>query len=143
MKQIEVVAGIICDGHSSEQQPIPHSAGIKFLATQRGYGDQKGGWEFPGGKMEPGETPQQALARELKEELAVDVTVGEFLCTVEHDYPTFHLTMHCYFCTLATGCAPKLLEHEAARWLTRTELHSVNWLPADVKVVDSLERHLA
>ena len=135
MKRIEVVAGIICDG-------APHSAGTRFFATQRGYGEQKDGWEFPGGKMESGETPEQALARELKEELAIDVNVGEFLCTVEHDYPAFHLTMHCYFCTLADGNIPTLLEHEAARWLTRAELHAVNWLPADVKVVESLEKHL-
>jgi 8-oxo-dGTP diphosphatase len=90
--------------------------------------------------MESGETPEQALARELKEELAIDVNVGEFLCTVEHDYPAFHLTMHCYFCTLADGNTPTLLEHEAARWLARAELHAVNWLPADVKVVEALEK---
>jgi 8-oxo-dGTP diphosphatase len=132
VKSIEVVAGIICDG-------TPHSAETRFLATQRGYGDYKDGWEFPGGKMEPGETPQQALARELKEELAIDVNVGEFLCTVEHDYPTFHLTMHCFYCTIASGKAPMLLEHEAARWLSPAELHSVDWLLADVKVVESLE----
>lgn len=132
MKSIEVVAGIICDG-------APRSTGTRYFATQRGYGEQKDGWEFPGGKMEPGETPQLALARELKEELAIDVNVGDFICTVEYDYPAFHLTMHCYFCTLADGCTPTLLEHEAARWLTRAELHSVNWLPADIKVVAALE----
>ena len=88
--------------------------------------------------MEPGETRQQALARELKEELAIDVEVGDFLCTVEHDYPTFHLTMHCFFCTIAGGKAPELLEHEAARWLRHDELGSVNWLPADVKVIEAL-----
>ena len=136
MKRIEVVAGIICDGHSSD----PHSADIKFLATQRGYGEQKDFWEFPGGKMEAGETPQQALARELKEELAIDVSVGDFLCTVDYDYPEFHLTMHCFFCTIAGGKAPELLEHEAARWLAPAELHSVNWLPADVEVVKTLEK---
>lgn len=133
MKRIEVVAGIICDG-------TPRSAGARFFATQRGYGKQKDGWEFPGGKMEPGETPEQALARELKEELAINVNVGDFICTVEYDYPAFHLTMHCFYCTLADGSTPTLLEHEAARWLTRTELHSVNWLPADVKVVEALEK---
>lgn len=127
MKSIEVVAGIIKDGE-------------KVFATQRGYGDYKDGWEFPGGKMEPGETPQQALARELKEELAIDVNVGEFLCTVEHDYPTFHLIMHCFYCTIAGEKAPMLLEHEAARWLSPAELHNVDWLPADVKVVESLEK---
>jgi 8-oxo-dGTP diphosphatase len=127
MKRIEVVAGIIKDGD-------------KVFATQRGYGEQKGFWEFPGGKMEAGETPQQALARELKEELAIDVSVGDFLCTVDYDYPAFHLTMHCFFCTIAGGEAPELLEHEAARWLAPAELHSVNWLPADVEVVKALEK---
>lgn len=131
MKFIEVVAGVICDGER-------RSPAVKFFATQRGYGDYKDFWEFPGGKMEPGETPEQALARELKEELAIGVDVGDFICTVEYDYPAFHLTMHCFYCTLAEGCAPTLLEHEAARWLTRGELHSVNWLPADVEVVKAL-----
>ena len=126
MKHIEVVAGIIKDGN-------------KIFATQRGYGEQKGFWEFPGGKMECGETPQQALERELKEELAIHVNVGDFLCTVEHDYPAFHLTMHCYFCTIAGGKAPELLEHEAAKWLAPAELHSVDWLPADIKVVEAIE----
>lgn len=128
MKNIEVVAGIIKDGD-------------KIFATQRGYGEFKDGWEFPGGKMEPGETPQQALARELKEELAIDVNVGNFLCTVDYDYPTFHLTMHCFYCSVIGG-ELTLLEHEAAKWLKTTELHSVNWLPADVEVVAALERNL-
>lgn len=126
MKRIEVVAGIIKDGN-------------KIFATQRGYGEQKGFWEFPGGKMECGETPQQALERELKEELAIHVNVGDFLCTVEHDYPAFHLTMHCYFCTIVGGKAPELLEHEAAKWLAPAELHSVDWLPADIKAVEAIE----
>lgn len=138
MKRIEVVAGIIC-ADAFGNPGAPRSAGTRYFATQRGYGEQKGGWEFPGGKMEPSETPQQALARELKEELAVDVIVSEYLCTVKHDYPTFHLTMHCYFCALADGSTPKLIEHEAARWLTRAELHTVNWLPADIKVVKAIE----
>lgn len=133
MKRIEVVAGIICDGD-------PHSAGTRFFATQRGYGEQRGFWEFPGGKIEAGETPQQALARELQEELAIDVGVGDFLCMVEYDYPAFHLTMHCYYCRIVGGKAPELLEHEAARWLSSAELHSVEWLPADVEVVRALER---
>lgn len=128
MKHIEVVAGIIKDGD-------------KIFATQRGYGEFKDGWEFPGGKIEPGETPQQALARELKEELAIDVNVGDFLCTVDYDYPTFHLTMHCFYCSV-TGGELTLLEHEAAKWLKTTELYSVNWLPADVEVVAALERNL-
>ena len=125
MKTIEVVAGVITDGG-------------RFFATQRGYGDYKDGWEFPGGKVEPGESPEGALVRELKEELAVDVIVGERICTVEYDYPKFHLTMHCFFCTLPAGCRPTLLEHEAARWLDRESLGSVNWLPADVEVVKKL-----
>ena len=138
MKSIEVVAGIVCDGAAGN--PAAHT---RYFATQRGYGDYKDFWEFPGGKMEPGETPERALARELKEELAIDVVVGDFLCTVEHDYPGFHLTMHCYFCTLAEGCAPTLLEHEAAKWLAPAELRSVGWLPADVKVVEALEKRIA
>lgn len=127
MKHIEVVAGIIKDGD-------------KIFATQRGYGDFKDGWEFPGGKMEPGETCEQALARELKEELAIDVNVGKFLCTVDYDYSTFHLTMHCFYCSVVGG-ELTLLEHEAAKWLKMTELHSVDWLPADVEVVSALERN--
>lgn len=128
MKRIEVVAGIIKDGD-------------KIFATQRGYGEFKDGWEFPGGKMETGETPQEALARELKEELAIDVNVGEFLCTVDYDYPTFHLTMHCFYCSVIGG-ELTLLEHEAAKWLNMSELRLVNWLPADVEVVAALERNL-
>ena len=127
MKSIEVVAGVIKDGE-------------RFFATQRGYGDFKDFWEFPGGKMEPGETPQQALARELKEELAIDVSVGEFICTVDYDYPAFHLTMHCFYCTIAGGKTPELLEHEAAKWLGPAELRGVDWLPADVEVVKALEK---
>lgn len=125
MKTIEVVAGVIKNGD-------------KIFATQRGYGDFKGGWEFPGGKMEPGETPQQALTRELREELAVVVEVGDFICTVDCDYPNFHLTMHCYFCSVVGG-ELKLLEHEAAKWLSPSELDNVDWLPADVEVVNSLK----
>lgn len=121
MKTIEVVAGVIKDGN-------------RIFATQRGYGDFKDGWEFPGGKMEPGETPEQALVRELKEELAVDVNVGEKICTVEYDYPNFHLTMHCFYACIVSG-ALTLLEHEASKWLNRESLNTVNWLPADVEVV--------
>ena len=138
MKRIEVVAGVVC----ADAVVCPggmHVPGVKFLATQRGYGDYKDFWEFPGGKMEAGESPEQALVRELKEELAIDVRVGEFICTVEYDYPGFHLTMHCFYCTIAGG-TPELLEHEAARWLNREELRSVNWLPADMEVVEALER---
>ena len=125
MKSIEVVAGVITDGG-------------RIFATQRGYGDQKDGWEFPGGKMEPGETPEQALVRELQEELAIEVNVGEKICTVEYDYPKFHLTLHCFFFSLAARSKPKLLEHEDAKWLDRTNLNTVSWLPADVEVVKHL-----
>lgn len=127
MKRIEVVAGIIRNGG-------------KLFATQRGYGEFKDGWEFPGGKIEPGETPQKALFRELKEELTVDVSVGDFLCTVDYDYPEFHLTMHCFYCSVVDG-ELTLLEHEAAKWLDVSELRTVNWLPADVEVVNALERN--
>ena len=128
MRSIEVVAGIITDSG-------------KIFATQRGYGDYKDFWEFPGGKMEPGETPQQALARELREELSVEVDVGEFVCTVEYDYPGFHLTMHCFYCSV-TGGTLTLLEHEAAKWLDMEQIHSVDWLPADVVVVNALEKNI-
>ena len=121
MKQIEVVAAIIRKGD-------------KIFATQRGYGDFKDWWEFPGGKMEAGETPEEALKREIREELSAEISVGELLCTVEYDYPKFHLTMHCYLCTLV-GEALHLNEHEAARWLTKEELDSVKWLPADEIVI--------
>ena len=125
MKQIEVVAAIIHDGEG------------RIFATQRGYGDFKDWWEFPGGKMEAGETPEEALVREIREELSAEISVDEFLCTVEYDYPQFHLTMHCFLCSLI-GEALHLNEHEAARWLTKDELLSVKWLPADVKVVEAL-----
>ena len=125
MKQIEVVAAIICKGEY-------------IFATQRGYGDFKDGWEFPGGKMEPGESPKEALVREIQEELSTTISVDKFLCTVEYDYPKFHLTMHCYLCSLQTE-ALHLNEHEAARWLTKDELNSVDWLPADREVVEKLK----
>ena len=123
-KQIEVVAAIIRKGD-------------KIFATQRGYGEWKDWWEFPGGKMEAGETPEDALVREIREELSAEISVDEFLCTVEYDYPAFHLTMHCYLCSLVTE-ALHLNEHEAAKWLGKDELASVRWLPADVKVVETL-----
>lgn len=124
MKSIEVVAAII-------------RRNDRILATQRGYGEFKDGWEFPGGKTERGEIPQQALVREIKEELKSEIRVGEKLCTIEYDYPKFHLTMHCFWCDLLDG-EPVLLEHEAARWLTTDELNSVDWLPADVQVVEAI-----
>ncbi|MBO7067469.1 MAG: (deoxy)nucleoside triphosphate pyrophosphohydrolase [Bacteroidaceae bacterium] len=124
MKRIEVVAAIIRKGD-------------KIFATQRGYGDFKDWWEFPGGKMEAGETPEEALVREIREELTAEISVDEFLCTVEYDYPAFHLKMHCYLCSLLTE-ALHLNEHEAARWLTKDELDSVKWLPADLVVIDDV-----
>ena len=124
-KQIEVVAAII---HDDED---------RIFATQRGYGEWKDWWEFPGGKMEARETQEEALVREIREELSTEISVDEFLCTVDYNYPKFHLTMHCYLCSLMTE-ALQLNEHEAARWLTMDELDSVKWLPADVNVVEAL-----
>ena len=110
----------------------------KFLATQRGYGDFAGGWEFPGGKVEPNETPEQALAREIKEELGADITVGEYLVTSEYDYETFHLSMRCYFCSLLSDHVD-LFEHSDAKWLDMGTIDSVDWLPADIQVVDAIK----
>ena len=124
-KRIEVVAAVIVDGE-------------RVLSTQRGSGEWKDYWEFPGGKIEPGETREEALRREIREELNVDVQVGELLTTVDYDYPTFHLTMHCFRCSLSPGDRPTLLEHEAARWLTTHTLRDVRWLPADEIVVARL-----
>ena len=124
MKQIEVVAAIIRKGD-------------KIFATQRGYGEWQDWWEFPGGKMEVGETPEEALVREIREELSAEINVGELLTTVEYDYPKFHLTMHCFLCTLV-GEALHLNEHEAAHWLTKDELNSVKWLPADEIVIEEV-----
>ena len=121
MKSIEVVAAIIRKGE-------------KVFATQRGYGEWKDWWEFPGGKLEQGESPEEALCREIREELSAEISVERFVCTVEYDYPKFHLTMHCYLCSLQTE-ALHLNEHEAARWLGMNELDSVRWLPADEEVV--------
>lgn len=115
--------------------------GLVF-ATQRGYGEWKDWWEFPGGKMEPGEAPDEALRREIREELATEIEVGELLTTVEYDYPEFHLTMHCYLCSVLSGSL-SLLEHEDARWLAMDELDSLHWLPADVEVVKKLSANHA
>ena len=125
MKQIEVVAAIIRKGD-------------KVFATQRGYGEWKDWWEFPGGKMEAGETPEVALKREIREELSAEISVDELLSTVEYDYPAFHLTMHCYLCSLLTE-ALHLNEHEAARWLAREGLDSVRWLPADLQLIEQMK----
>lgn len=122
MKTIEVVAAIIQDEEG------------RVLATQRGYGEFEGWWEFPGGKIEPGESRTTALAREIWEELSVMIIPDEWLCTVEYDYPNFHLTMHCAMCHTAQGTV-RLNEHKSAKWLNMDELNSVQWLPADVKVV--------
>ena len=129
MKTIHVVAAIIRDGDS-------------IFATQRGYGEQKDGWEFPGGKIEAGETPQQALAREIREELDTGITVGDYLTTIEYDYPAFHLRMQCFWATICDG-EPVLKEHEAARWLREEELDSVAWLPADLTIIPLIRKELA
>ena len=129
MKQIEVVAAIIVDSEN------------RIFATQRGSGDWKDWWEFPGGKIEPGETPEQALKREIWEELETRIVVEQFLQTVEWDYPKFHLTLHCYFCHVESGSLT-LLEHEAARWLAPDELDSVQWLPADWEVIEMLKKKI-
>lgn len=111
----------------------------RIFATARGYGDYKGQWEFPGGKIEPGETPREALKREIKEELDTDITAGELIQTLEYDYPAFHLSMDCFWCTI-TGGEPVLKEAEAAKWLSRDELHSVQWLPADETLIEAIEK---
>lgn len=126
MKQIEVVAAIIRDTEG------------RIFATQRGYGDWKDWWEFPGGKIEAGESPEEALRREICEELETSISVGSLLQTIEYDYPKFHLTMHCYLCSVLSG-ALTLKEHEAARWLAKNQLDSVRWLPADLQIVDTLK----
>lgn len=125
MKQREVVAAII----RKED---------KIFTTQRGYGEWKDWWEFPGGKIEPEETPEEALRREIHEELSTEINVDEFLCMVEYDYPKFHLIMHCYLCSLLTE-ELHLNEHEAAKWLSKDELDSVKWLPADLEVVEKIK----
>ncbi|SDY38749.1 8-oxo-dGTP diphosphatase [Ruminococcaceae bacterium YAD3003] len=110
-----------------------------IFATQRGYGDFKDGWEFPGGKIEEGESPEHAIAREIKEELNADIIVGDLLITVEHDYPNFHLSMDCFWAELAPDSKMELLEHEAAKWLSIDEIDTVDWLPADIKVVEAIK----
>lgn len=126
MKILKVVASIIVNNK-------------KILATQRGYGDFKGGWEFPGGKIEEAESPEVAIKREIKEELDIDIEIKEFLTTVEYTYPNFHLSMQCFFCKIKAG-EVKLLEHEASKWLTIEELDSIQWLPADIEVVEKIKK---
>ena len=130
MKTIKVVAAIICDDMKETN---------KIFATARGYGELKGGWEFPGGKVEPGETSQQALIREIIEELDTEIKVGELIDTVEYDYPTFHLSMDCFWAEVKAGHL-ELKEAEAAKWLTKDQLDSVIWLPADILLIDQIRK---
>lgn len=127
MKVIEVVAAIIYKDGS-------------YFATQRGYGEFEGMWEFPGGKIEPGESPEAAIKREIEEELGINITIDKFLCTTKYDYPSFHLTMHCYLCSIISG-EIELREHKSAQWLSTELLDSVEWLPADKEVVETIRLH--
>lgn len=129
MKVIEVVAAIIHDEEG------------RIFATQRGYGPMKDGWEFPGGKMESGETPEEALKREIWEELETRIEVEQLFETIDYDYPDFHLTMHCYICKIESGKLT-LKEHEAARWLTKEQLSSIDWLPADRSIIGHLKESI-
>ena len=131
MKSIKVVAALI---RSTDEHDMP-----VVFATQRGYGEYKDWWEFPGGKIESGEKPEEALVREIREELAAGIAVERYLTTVEYDYPAFHLSMDCFWCRLSEGHLT-LLEHEAAKWLPLDHLRQVNWLPADILVIDAIEK---
>ena len=128
MKTVHVVAAVIREGD-------------RIFATQRGYGEQKDGWEFPGGKIKAGETPQQALVREIREELDTGITVGDSLTTIEYDYPAFHLSMQCFWAAICDG-QPVLMEHEAAKWLRAEELDDVAWLPADLTIIPLIKEKL-
>ena len=132
MKTIKVVAAVICDSLKYKK---------RIFATARGDGDFKGQWEFPGGKIEDGETPQQALAREIKEELEATIRVGDLIDTIEYDYPTFHLSMDCFWCEVIDG-ELKLLEAEAAKWLTKETLYDVRWLPADITLIEKIGQEM-
>ncbi len=127
-KVVRVVAAVIRDGS-------------RIFATQRGYGNYKDWWEFPGGKIEAGETPEQALKREIEEELDTEIKVGDFIDTIEYDYPEFHLSMDCFWCEIVEGNLD-LKEHEAAKWLAKEELDSVNWLPADITIIDIIKKEI-
>jgi 8-oxo-dGTP diphosphatase len=133
MKIVRVVAAVI-RSVNEKGEPI-------IFATKRGYGEFKGGWEFPGGKIEDGETAQEALKREIKEELDTEISVGALIKTIEYDYPTFHLSMDCYWVKIVSGDLV-LKEHEAARWLTKEEINSVEWLPADITLVDEIRNNM-
>lgn len=133
MKTVRVVAAVI-KATNENGEPI-------IFATQRGYGDYKDGWEFPGGKIEEGETPQEALKREIMEELDTEISVGELIDTIEYDYPTFHLSMDCFWCEIVSGDLV-LKEHEAAKWVTKEQLGDVDWLPADVTLIDLVAEEL-
>ena len=133
MKTVRVVAAVI-KAKNENGEPI-------IFATQRGYGEFKGGWEFPGGKIEAGETPQEALKREIIEELDTEISVGELIETIEYDYPTFHLSMDCFWCEIVKGDLV-LKEHEAAKWLKKEQLDDVEWLPADVTVIETIKMEL-
>ena len=132
MKTIRVVAAVICDSIENKS---------KIFSTARGYGEFKGGWEFPGGKIEEGETPEQALAREIQEELDTEIRVGDLIDTIEYDYPTFHLSMDCFWAEVVSGNL-ELKEAEAAKWLTKEELDSVEWLPADITLIEKIKREM-
>lgn len=132
MKIIKVVAAVICDSLKNT---------TKIFATAKGYGEFKGRWEFPGGKVEDGETSQQALIREIQEELEVKIKVGELIDTIEYDYPTFHLSMDCFLCAVEDGKII-LKEAEAAKWLGKNDLYSVDWLPADIELIEKLKNSL-
>lgn len=132
MKTVKVVAAVICDDMDKKN---------KIFATARGYGDLKGGWEFPGGKVEEGESLKQALIREIKEELNTDIKVGDLIDTIEYDYPTFHLSMGCFWAEVTSGNL-ELKEAEASKWLTKDELDSVNWLPADVTLIEKIRANM-